>query len=427
MHLQLVGIIRCNILCLLLCIVNYSFSQDDEIVVEGAFQKDDTAVSREIIAPEEVELYIRSQSLRQDERIIGGYVSSIFHESIDGAAIAFSIDGKVAEKVYTHEGVFKYIETHRGKVLDLTISHPDFHPQDTTILLDDSSVYILRVALEPKYKILLRGRVYAGNMPLEGANVEVRHAGESFQMRTMGCYYDNEDYWNCLYIGMFKFNITTDNLDDSVQLYLTMNGMKTLKHGMIIHEYQGEIMKLKMEYESNLPKVSLNNFNLKLGFPFASNESDWFVSLSYYRLINHLKLRRFAYGLEGNIYVSNIIETHSTFTPNLKATADSSYIDGFIGPSILLWILPPEKRHFSSYAGLTFALGFDKMKFTYQPFLGTRFFLDMNKAISIELRYTDFNRDIVHYTFNPYGNAHKYFVSERLIKLHANMGIQIIF
>jgi hypothetical protein len=51
----------------------------------------------------------------------------------------------------------------------------------------------------------------------------------------------------------------------------------------------------------------------------------------------------------------------------------------------------------------------------------------MNKAISFEVRYTEFNREIVHYSFNPYGIAQRYLVSNRLKKLLVNIGIQIAF
>jgi hypothetical protein len=412
---------------ILICAGNYSYSQDDEIEVEDTVWVNDKAANGLLNTPEVVDSIIRSQPLRKNEWIIGGLVNSVFHESIDSAAITISIDGKIVDVVYTREGVFRFISATQGMLLELSIDHPDFHSQDTTILLDDSRNYIVHFDLEPRYKILLRGRVFAGNLPLEDVDVEIKHAGESYRMKTLGCYYDSEDYWNCLYNGMFKFNLTTDNPDDSIQIFLSKDGMKTLKYGLTIHEYQGDIMHMKMIYDSNLPKIPFSNLNLKLGFPFTSYQSDWYLSLSYYRLINNSKLRRLAYGIEGNLFVSNITVMNSTFPGLEPASVDSSYIDGFIGPSVLFWFLPPEKRNFSSYAGMTFACNLKGMKLALQPFLGTRFFLDMNKAISFEVRYTEFNREIVHFSFNPYGSAHRYLVSDRLKKLLVNIGIQIAF
>jgi hypothetical protein len=410
---------------IILCFFISGKSQELE-TFDNSEELTDTLFRPLIISQEKIDSFVGSQKPEKGI-IIGGYISSIFHETIDSAKIKWTINGGESSEVQCRNGLFYFTENIDKGVIDITVSHPDYHPIDTTILIGNSQVYILSLALEPRYKILLRGRVYTGNIPLEGVNVEIRHLSESYKMKTIGCYFDSDDYWNCLYNGMFKFSIITDNPDDSIQIILNKEGLKKHVHGMTIHEYQGEIMNLTMHYENKLPKVPFNNLNLKLGFPFMSINSEWFVSLSYYRLINKQSLRRFAYGMEGNMYVSNISVTHNTFPGLDEAQEDSSYIDGFIGPSVLFWLLPPERRYFSTFAGVTLALNLNGMIPSLQPFLGTRFFLDMNKAISLELRYCEFNRDIVHYTFNPYGNADHYIESDKLTKFHVNIGIQIAF
>ena len=127
------------------------------------------------------------------------------------------------------------------------------------------------------------------------------------------------------------------------------------------------------------------------------------------------------------MYVTTISVKHNTLPGLDKAVADSSYIQWFIGPSMLFWFVRPEKRVFSSYAGMTCAFNLNKLTFNLQPFIGTRFFLDMNKAISLELRYTEYKADITHYRFNPYGNAGKYSITDKLTKLNACLGVQVVF
>ena len=53
-------------------------------------------------------------------------------------------------------------------------------------------------------------------MPLEGVDVEIRHGMEKYTMQTKGCYYDKDNYWNCLYDGMFKMELTTTDPGDSI-------------------------------------------------------------------------------------------------------------------------------------------------------------------------------------------------------------------
>jgi len=226
---------------------------------------------------------------------------------------------------------------------------------------------------------------------------------------------------------MFKQDITTDNPDDSIAIFLSMQGMRPRNYGLKISEYQGEVMELKMKYEANLPRVPLNNLNLKLSFPFLSANSDWYVGLSYYRSVNLTKFRRLAFGVDGNIYITTISDSHITFDGLDMATTDSSYIDAFIGPSILFWFIRPERRFFSSYAGITGAINLSSPQLTLQPFIGTRLFLDMNKAISLEFRYTEYKTNITHYTFNPYGSAERDESEALLTKLNINLGIQIAF
>ena len=100
---------------------------------------------------------------------------------------------------------------------------------------------------------------------------------------------------------MFKQELTADEASDSIYIELNYEGMKPLTRGMTFNEYQGDIMELQMKYESILPVVPMNSINLKLSFPFMSKDKDWFVSMSYYRLVNEKSLRRLGYGMDAVI------------------------------------------------------------------------------------------------------------------------------
>jgi hypothetical protein len=196
---------------------------------------------------------------------------------------------------------------------------------------------------------------------------------------------------------------------------------------MIVKDYTGEIMNLKMKYAPELPGIPWNNVSLKISFPVLSTGNDWFVDLSLYRLFNRKFLRRLAYGVEANIYVTTISVSHPTFMNLEPSVADSAYIHAFMGPSLLFWIIPPEKRFFSSYTGCTFSYNYSDPGVTFQPFAGTRMFMDLNKAVNLEIRYTNYTADVVRYTFNPYGNAGRYKAGENFEKLSINLGIQVVF
>jgi len=417
-----------NILFFLFTFVLYSFSQIDEIWLESVYGNfNDTTSSALNYSPKEVDRFMKSHSLKPGEYLIGGYISSIFHESIDSVKIIIRVDQKIIDSFYTVNGLFSISLSEKGSIIDLSLSHPEYHQKDTSLLFPEASPTTLFLGLQPKYKILLRGRVYAGNMPLQGVAVKIRHAGSLYNLTTRGCYYDKEDYWNCLFDGMFKLNLIAEDPNDSVYINLTKTGMKPFSAGMTIHEYTGDIMHLKMKYESTLPVISYNSLNFKLSFPVFSLDDDWFVSLSYYRLLNTNRLKRIAYGIDVNTFITTVSVTHNTFRGLEPSTSDSSYISTFAGPSLLFWLIPPEKRLFSTYAGCTFAYNFNKPALVFQPFFGSRVFIDLNKAISLEIRYCEYKTDIIHYTFSPYGNAMRYEVESTFEKLHANLGIQIVF
>ena len=402
-------------------------SQLDEIWLDSAYDGSDSSEVPLLLSEPEVRARLEADRPGEGGIILGGYVSSIYHEAIDSVRVQISIDGERTETLFTEQGFFQS-DYHGGrKLVDLTFSHPDYHKKDTSLVLRKDDINIIMLQLEPRYKILLRGRVFTGNMPLEDVDVRVLHDTDEYKLTTRGCFYDREDYWNCLFNGMFKLELTSENPGDSIKIYLHKEGMKPYIYGMTFNEYQGEIMQMRMKYESRLPVIPMNDLNLKLGFPFMSAEQDWFVSLSYYRLVNREKLKRLAYGIDANMYITNITVSYPTFDGLELAEADSSYINTFLGPSVLLWIRSPEHRVLSSYVGTTLSMDLNSTTFTPQFYLASRVFLDLNKAISLEIRYCEFDRVVTHYTFNAYGNAGKYGIFEKFTKIHATLGVQVVF
>ncbi|MBN1598596.1 MAG: hypothetical protein JW894_09905 [Bacteroidales bacterium] len=405
----------------------YCFPQHNEVWFDTGFNGNDTIVALELPDNNEIIDYISSLRLENDNIAIGGYISSIFHESIDSAQIEIFSNSGLIGKTITESGLFRLgiNRDFNSKVLSLKISHPEYYILDT-IIITDPKLTLIKTKLMPRYKILLRGRVFAGNLPLEGVEVRVNHINDTYKLKTRGCYYDGENYWNCLYNGMFKVVLTAYEPSDSISIDLNKNGMKPYTMGMRFDEYSGEIMNIKMKYDKYLPEVPLNNINLKLAFPFSSFDDDWFVSLSYYRLINANKLKRVAFGIDGNMFITTLSVNHETF-PGVQASKDSSYITGFVGPSVLIWLISPDRRNFSSYIGSTFGLKLNNPEFVFQPVIGTRLFLDINKALSLECRYSAFDIDVVNYTFNSYGDADRYTVRQHFNKININLGIQIVF
>jgi len=409
-----------NIFFYLFFIIIPVFSQSDEIWFN------DFGGDENYLLPQQVEQYILKMKRENEETIVGGYVSSIYHESVDSARIILLINESYVDSVYSNNGLFSFSVKDLSSRIALKISHPDFYDLDTAMILTASDYNILQLVMNPKYKVSIRGRVFAGNIPLEGVSVRIRHLENVININTRGCYYDKEDYWNCLYQGMFRYNLITVNPDDSIYLTLTKEGMKPFYRGMVVKEYTGEVMHMKMKYAEMLPIIPKYNLGLKISFPVMSVSNDWFVGISAYRNLGKGFWRRINLGVEADAYITTITVSHPTFINLPQSSSDSTYIHPFTGPSLLLWIVPPEKRYFSTYTGSTVAYNFSKSGVIFQPFAGTRVFLDLNKAINLELRYTGYQADVIHYVFNGYGDSSRHKEQEFFRKLSLNLGIQIV-
>ena len=195
------------------------FAQESEPILEEGFFSKDSIVKSVRLAEKEVYGHFRGLSKGSETGFVGGYVESIFHESIDSAIVQISVEGSPSENLIAAKGLFHLVHNRPGKHIEIQITHPDYHNFDTTFVLQNEGSSICFIRLVPRYKILIRGRVFAGKIPLEGVDVDLRFEGENYSLKTIGCFYDNENYWNCLFNGMFKKDLIAENL----QVIISMN------------------------------------------------------------------------------------------------------------------------------------------------------------------------------------------------------------
>lgn len=361
---------------------------------------------------------------------INGQVLNIFNEPVDNVLIISSLPDFKDSLYCDFNGFFRiYLPDEKlrsEQKINLMFINKDYKLYDTTFIYPDLDKHILlKVKLTPKYKILVKGRILAGNMAIENVDVTITHNNNIYKLKTLGCYYDDEDYWNCLYQGMFKHEVVAEDPNDSVFLHFSKSGFKSQEHKFRFADYSGELIKYKMKYADSIPDLPFNNFNLKLAYPL-SQESGWFLDLSYYRLFKIGNFNRLAAGMDISILTLRETVAQSTFS-GLETSFDTTYINGMAGPSVLFYLTKPNIRRFNTYVGSTFALTFSSTEFVYQPFAGVRFFLDMNKSISVNIRYLAYHFDAKRYRFNYLGSADSYTINKSDERLIVNLGLQICF
>jgi hypothetical protein len=317
------------------------------------------------------------------------------------------------------------IRTHEP--ITISVEHPDYMPYDTTIEIMGMEVPVIKVKLSPKYKILLRGRVYNRKTYVSNANVKINFNDLEYNLKTLGCYYDEEDFWNCLYDGMFRTELFMEESSDSIKVHISKKGYKPLYYNTIASEYRGEILKFSLKYADTLTNLGKNNLGIKITYPFMQDWG-WFIETNYYRRISIGNFNRLALGAEAIMVTKpQTFIIDSTLLGQELAEKDTTYTDGFIGPSAILWILRPQRRTFSTYIGTTIAYSLRRNEFGIQTFLGTRYFLDLNKAITLEARYLPYKIDLIEYTTNPFGNAFKSHSLKDIHRFLINIGIHIYF
>lgn len=362
---------------------------------------------------------------------ITGTVKSTFHEFIDSTLVTAKIRGVVKDTMTNGSGSFMLrfpLESNReSEYIHLSFSRYDYKSFDTTIVISGSdNAENIEVQLIPRNKILLKGRLYAGNIPLEDATVNIYFGYQIFHLKTLKCYRDEEGYWNCLYLGMFKTELVTDNPEDSVRLSFSKPGFKSQTYQLKFADYSGDMLRFKLRYADSIPDLPGKILCFKLTYPMGSN-AGWFIGLSFYSNLSPASLSRVRPGID--LTISSYRRSVSLVTlPGASAESyDTVYTDFFIGPSVLLYITKPYIKRFSTYAGTTFGLKPGSGEFVLQPFLGTRYFIDMRRSFSLDFRYLAYHISTKDYLFSFTGNAIESNQNIKVERILINLGVQINF
>lgn len=159
----------------------------------------------------------------------------------------------------------------------------------------------------------------------------------------------------------------------------------------------------------------------------VTGRKGWFINFAYYYTFSGKIGSRISAGADFNLISSEYRQSFTLLDGAEKATIDSLYLDAMAGPSVLFWLVKPDVRRFSTYIGNTFALSLKNMRYGNQVFIGTRYFLDLSKALVIEARYLTHEVELAEFTPNTFGSVGRSYKKEEEDKLLLNIGIQICF
>ncbi len=386
--------------------------------------------------PEESEMVFYHDSLSSvySQKLLTVYTFSIYNEILPNVSLLYAFDdAPYQETVSDSKGrLFVLTKKKEAKTLHIKSVESDYHQVDTLISWQSVNNQPLILWLQPRFKIVLRGRTIVGTLPSEGIEVEIIHKEDTMSTFTQSCYTDDEDYWNCLYNGMFIQEVVFDNPSDTVTINLSKPGLNDKSLTFTCGEYDGTVLQIKMKYKTDLPKVYRHNLLLKVGLPV---NKCWMISLNYKQILNIGDFKRLGIGAETGMIMTQVEKEIPTF-PNLNSGADSadiitttdtSYISSYISPDIFFWLTNPQNRKFATYIGLEIPYVLNQNKFYFHPYFGSRVYLDMNKALFAEIRYLSFDLDVVNYKFNPYGEATRNTINEPFHKLYFNVGLMVSF
>src|SRR4030042_3840969 len=223
---------------------------------------------------------------------------------------------------------------------------------------------------------------------------------------------------------MFKTEIIADNPEDSIYLSFSKSGFKPQSYRLRFADYSGDILKFRMKYADTVPDLPGNNLSFKLSYPIGKS-SGWFLGLSLYSKLNYDMLNRLRPGMEITMSTCNRSISLNTLPGASETKFDTVYTNFFIGPSLLFFLTKPHIRRFSTYLGSTFSLALRGGEFVLQPFLGSRYFIDMRKSVCLDLRYISYGLNAKNYSFIYNGNAISDNEDISVKRILINIGIQI--
>jgi hypothetical protein len=412
-------------ICTILFLITISYISVSQVVTPIGFEQDEGR--RLLITSDSPTLrqYTDSLSAIYNGDLLTGYISTNLHEIRKGLSIEYVINNQYEAIAHTdYLGRFFIPSPVKPEQVEIIVNNVDYYKYDSIFVIAENKSQILPVLLKNKYKILLRGRVYAGNLPIAGVDVQIQHKLNKFSTSTLGCYTDDENYWNCLYLGMFKQALVFENPDDTITITLKKDGYRTESFMSEVSNYDRNIMPFKLRYSSNLFCFPKHNIGLKFGVTF---QNAWSVGLSYIYQLRIGNFNRLGFGLDGAMLISTIPTEHSTFE-NLPLTeAQTNYAFGMISPLINISITEPTNRILNIYGGLALPFMFPQRKIALHPYLAGKLYLDLNKAIFCELKYINYSLNVSEYIFNPYGNADDIKNEAEYKKLLVSMGLLVSF
>lgn len=418
---------------LLLGLLLLSISMQSQVITGFDDEDKNLLLLRALPDTARLNKYYDSLYKQLNTKLLTGYTVSSYREPLSGLKIEYSFTGfNFTSTTTDYLGRFFIpLGQSSSEYLHLRINDIGYQAFDTIIKQAFIQKKHLSLVLSPRYRIVLRGRLFVGSLATENINVTIIHNSDTSKHTTLECFVDDENYWNCLYRGMFKQTINFDNPEDTVTMIFQKQGFLDQTLSMKVSEYDGSIIPVKLEYSDELMKFPRQNIALKYSPPFSNA---WSVALNYMHIFKFGNFNRLALGFESKMLITDI-ETEIPTFPNvsssdsafLSAHSDSSYSTGMFTPQISLWLTDPRRRFFSVYAGIGFPYAIPKNKFYFQPYIGSRFYLDLNKALLIELKYVNYEIDIVKYEFNSYANAYRSATNESYNRLMFNLGLLVSF
>lgn len=414
--------------------LNHSFSQETTGFVSVELD------NKQILAiPDSNRMtqYADSLKLAVGKDIWVGYTYTEYSEGIPevdtGISMLYSVNNGDFKKLTSDKrGKFYIANTYQNTdSLRIKVQDKNYFNFDTTISLTVPSAYFA-IPVIPRLKLEIRGKVFIGSLPAEGVEVTIIHQNDSTKLTTRGCFTDSEDYWNCLYLGMYRHSLAFENPNDTVELLFNKAGFITSKKALRITDFDGQLYETKMIYANELLKFPTHNVSLKYSPPLFNK---WQVTFDYTYMPKFKTFRRLGIGLEGAILVTNASSDVINFpgtdklADSLKSSGvfDTTYNTFLITPHLTLWLTKPEKRKFSLYTGVKFPYTIPPHKIFIHPFIGSRFYLDINKALLLECSYASYDINMVDLTYQANGGHLRSSHTKRINGIMVSIGLQVSF
>ncbi len=370
--------------------------------------------------------YHDSLSAVFSDELLTGYIYSNLHETLPNTVFSYSFENDSLIELETDKNGRFFIPLISGsKNIRFKVILPKYHPFDTLFTIPPDEKSGFPVFITAKNRILLRGRVYVSNMPEPETNIIITHGKEVFTTQTSGCYTDAENYWNCLYLGMFRQEIIFDDPTDTITIKFEKDGYQSMESQLQIKDYSGSVDTYKLKYARNLKKFPHNNIALGLGHTFSNT---WNVELSYLYMLTLGDFDRLGIGIDANFILDKLQSEYSAIENMPDASTETFYPTFLLGPMINLSLTAPSKRYFNTYTGVATYYNFNQHNLSLQPYLASKFYVDINKALFVKINYLlNYTLSVKQYEFNNFGSAYESESKESFKRLLLNIGLLVSF